>query len=100
MRNKACLSFYMPKPPYNHPFLSYADLAAQLMQKGVTGDRTFIKEKLMEVGYQRLSAYWLPFTDAHGCVSASFDAIWYLYCFDSKLRSVMLEALSRIEVTA
>lgn len=50
----------MTKQPYNHPFLSYGELTAQLMQKGVTGDAESITEKLMEVGYQRLSAYWLP----------------------------------------
>ena len=54
----------MAKQPYNHPFLSYGGLTAQLVQKGVTGDGKIITDKLMEVGYQRLSAYWLPFTDA------------------------------------
>lgn len=64
MRNKACLSFFMDKQPYIHPFLSYDALAAQLAQRGVAGEPAFITRKLMEVGYQRLSAYWLPFSDA------------------------------------
>ena len=89
----------MDKQPYTHPFLSYDALADLLVQKGVTGDRAFITRKLMEVGYQRLSAYWLSFTDAQGCVHVDFETVWNLYCLDCKLRTLLLEALSRIEVT-
>lgn len=89
----------MTKPPYNHPFLDYDELAAHLMGKGVVGDRKFIMAKLEEVGYQRLSAYWLPFTKAEGRIVASFGEIWSLYCFDRRLRALLLEALGRIEVT-
>lgn len=89
----------MDKQPYIHPFLSYDALAAQLAQRGVAGEPAFITRKLMEVGYQRLSAYWLPFSDAHGGVHVDFDTIWYLYCLDCRLRALLLEALSRIEVT-
>lgn len=98
MRNKACLNFFMKKAPYNHPFLSYEDLAVLLIQRGMSGSASVIKQKLMEVGYQRLSAYWLPFTDSKGNIPVDFGYVWQIYCFDRQIRALLLDAIERIEV--
>ena len=48
----------MPQQPYSHPFLSYDDLARLLIQRGMRGDFHVIRQRLEDVGYQRLQAYW------------------------------------------
>lgn len=88
----------MKKLPYNHPFLSYDDLTSLLIERGMSGSRAVIKQKLMEVGYQRLSAYWLTFTDAKGNIPVDFGYVWQIYCFDRQIRALLLEAIERIEV--
>lgn len=88
----------MQKPPYTHPFLSYDDLTALLIQRGMRGDVAVIKQRLMEVGYQRLSAYWLPFVDGQGNIPVDFDYVWQIYYFDRQIRVLLLDAIEHIEV--
>ncbi len=88
----------MKKTPYTHPFLSYDDLAALLIHRGMHGKQALIKQRIMEVGYQRLSAYWLPFTDIHGNIPVDFEYVWQIYCFDSQIRALLMDAIERIEV--
>ena len=95
MRNKACLIF-MPKPSYHHPFLSYEALTRLLLSRGMTGDFHRIRQKLEDVGYQRLQPYWE--ISAQGRIRTDFDTVWGLYCFDRQLRLQLLDAIERIEV--
>ena len=68
------------------------------MKRGMSGSRTVIKQKLMEVGYQRLSAYWLTFTDAKGNIPVDFGYVWQIYSFDRQIRALLLDAIERVEV--
>ncbi|MCI7698350.1 MAG: Abi family protein [Akkermansia sp.] len=88
----------MSKIPYDHPFQDYGELTSLLVEKGIFGDVAFICERLKEVGYQRLSAYWITFTDHDGRIPVNFDFVWRIYCFDRKIRALLLEALERIEI--
>lgn len=65
------------------------------------------KEVLFDVGYFRLGFYWFPFElsypeknnrDHKFKASANFDDAVKLYYFDFKLRSILLKAISRIEI--
>ena len=86
----------MPQQPYSHPFLSYDDLARLLIQRGMRGDFHVIRQRLEDVGYQRLQAYWG--TTAQGQIRTDFDTIWGQYCFDRQMRLMLLDAIERIEV--
>lgn len=88
----------MKKTPYNHPFLSYDDLTSLLINRGMLGNRALIKQKLMEVGYQRLSAYWLTFTDSEGNIPVDFCHVWQIYSFDRQIRALLMDAIENIEV--
>ena len=64
-------------------------------------------EVLFDVGYFRLGFYWFPFElsypeknnrDHKFKASANFDDAVKLYYFDFRLRSILLKAISRIEI--
>lgn len=84
---------------YNEPFLDYNDLTLFLQKKGLTGSRQAIEQKLRDVGYKRLSAYWSLFLDKNTQkIDCDIDTLWGLYCFDRRLRFLILDAIERIEV--
>lgn len=86
----------MIKEPYNHPFLGYEALAAMLIQRGMRGDKEIILQRIEDVGYQRLQAYWG--TDSQGLIHVHIDDVWTQYCFDRQIRLALLDAIERIEV--
>lgn len=88
--------FFMPKPSYSHPFLNYDALTRLLLSRGMVGDFNRIRQKLEDVGYQRLQPYWEM--SAQGRIRTDFDFVWDLYCFDRQLRLKLLDAIERIEV--
>ena len=55
---------------------------------------------LRDVGYYRLSAYFLTFKQEDGKYKSGtkFDNIYRIYEFDRKLRSLLLSAIEKIEV--
>lgn len=85
-------------PEYNHPFIDYKQMSANLTAKGMAGDAAVIERRLEDVGYQRLSAYWKPFTDNAGKINISIDEVWNIYCFDRAVRRCLLDAIERVEV--
>lgn len=91
---------------YTKPHLSYDQQAALLLSRGLLAERELLIQRLKNVGYYRLSAYWHPFRirDAAGNVlpdlipGTTLDKIWLLYRFDRDLRLLILDAIERIEV--
>ncbi len=75
--------------------MSYRDLAALLLQRGMVGDVREIQQRLEDVGYQRLQAYW---SDRQSLQGINFDDVWTQYCFDRQIRLVLMDAIERIEV--
>lgn len=79
-----------------------------LRSRGMTiTDIEKAKEVLFDVGYFRLGFYWFPFELSYPDKdnrthefkkSTNFDDAVKLYYFDFKLRSILLKALSRIEI--
>ncbi len=79
-----------------------------LRSRGMTiTDIEKAKEVLFDVGYFRLGFYWFPlelsYPDKHNRThefkkSTNFDDAVKLYYFDFKLRSILIKALSRIEI--
>lgn len=88
---------------YTKPFLSYDDQANLLESRGlIIRDREFLLEKLMNIGYYRLSAYWYPFkiSDSDNFKpNTDFDCIYKRYRFDRRFRILIFDAIERVETS-
>lgn len=102
-------------PPYNRPFLSFADQVRLLKGRGLSVTDDWRAERhLSRIGYYRLKDYWFPFretkpgTDAAGLpvtltletfrAGTRFEDAVELYIFDKRLRLLMMDVIERIEV--
>lgn len=92
---------------YNKPALSFDEQLQKLEAHGmVIGDRASALKHLSTISYYRLSGYWYPFRqrDGQGKVTSqfnegiSFEQVLELYEFDRQLRSLVLDAIERVEV--
>lgn len=92
---------------YLKPHLSVKEQAQLLLSRGLVADYAELVQRLQNVGYYRLSAYWHPFRkrDAFGNVlselipGVTLDKIWLHYRFDRDLRLLFLDAIERIEIS-
>ncbi len=102
------------------PFKTYQELVALLEQRGmIIEDTQKAERKLAQVGYYRLSGFFYPCRefdlDSHGqqkicpkrktplrlatfTQGTSFNKVFELYLFDKKLRSVLMNAIERVEI--
>lgn len=91
---------------YPKPALSYEEQADRLLERGLDADRDELLHRLKQVSYYRLSGYLHPFRqrDAeHNTLdvfveNTTLSSVWDRYCFDRRLRVLMLDAIERIEV--
>lgn len=93
----------MSKVPYSKPSLTYLEQISQLRARGlVVENENKALHVLENISYYRLSGYWYPLLqDKQAHVfkkNASFDTAFKLYCFDRKLRQLVLSELEKIEV--
>ena len=81
------------------------DQIQDLVDRGMAvPDRDFAARCLTHVGYHRLVSYWRPFqvaetTDAKFHQDTRFSHVMACYMFDQRLRSLLLEALSYVEIS-
>ena len=93
----------MSKIPYSKAPFTYEDQLKQLKARGlkVASDEKAL-HLLEHITYYRLSGYWYPLlADKQNHVfkpTAEFDTAFKLYCFDRKLRQLVLGELEKIEV--
>ena len=83
------------------PFRDYNEQIKKLKSSGlVVADEEFCKRALINIGYYRLSAYFLPFkaTDGSFVPGTDFSTVYDIYEFDRKLRSILFSAIEVIEV--
>ena len=89
---------------FDKPPKTYAEQVEILRSRGLEiPDRDFAEHCLRHHNYYRLSAYRFVFTrpnDAdrfqHGI---TFDDLWGLYCFDRRLRLLVMEGVKRLEIS-
>lgn len=86
------------------PALNYNGQLNQWRTRGlIITDEEFALHCLAHHNYYRLSAYRFPFTvigdPDRFLPNTTFDDIWRLYCFDRKLRQLVLEACKRVEIS-
>jgi len=92
---------------YNKPPLTFAQQVTSLEEKGICfNDKSLAEKKLASISYYRLSGYWYPFRirDVQHNVTnkvqagTNFDDVLFLYEIDRQLRSLVLDAIERVEV--
>ena len=93
----------MPQP-FDKPSLSFDDQIELLIKRGlVIKDREYAKHHLSHLNYYRIAAYCLPFqkqNEDHAFRDGiNFETIIDHYCFDSKLRFLLIDAIEKIEVS-
>ena len=84
------------------PHLSYEGQIDKLREKGcIIADDSFCESILVNIGYYRLSAYFLPFKNKDGKYvdNLSFEKVYRIYEFDRKLRNLLFSAIEVIEVS-
>lgn len=89
---------------YSKPPLSFQQQIEAFKKRGLTFENEHTSRVFLEnISYYRLRAYTYPFQDntnsQHPFVKkVSFEEIITLYNFDSKLRTLVFEALEKIEI--
>lgn len=92
---------------YVKPPLTFAQQITRLEKKGMFfEDKDLAEAKLASISYYRLSGYWYPFrirNDQNVVTSqfqdgTNFNEVVSLYEFDRKLRSLILDAIERVEI--
>jgi abortive infection bacteriophage resistance protein len=82
--------------------LTYKEQIEKLQSRGcVISDAAACESILRNIGYYRLSAYFLPFKKDDDCYEddLSFDKVYHIYEFDRKLRNLLLAPIEVIEVS-
>ena len=88
-------------PPYDKPWLSYAQQLDRLIARGlVVSDRRAAEAFLAHVNYYRFSGYCLAFENTRHAFEAgcTFENVRAAYDFDLKLRDIVTDALEILEV--
>lgn len=81
--------------------LSFEDQAERLLERGLVAEREELIRRLSSVSYYRLSGYLYPFRlpeSDNYAEGTTLTVIWDRYCFDRRLRVLMLDAIERVEV--
>ena len=82
-----------------------AEQVQELIDRGMDiSDPDYAGRCLTHIGFHRLAFYWWPWqsnadTSSPFGQGASFDRVMTRYVFDQRLRSLLLEALSYIEIS-
>ena len=93
----------MSKISYTKQLISFEEQIALLKDRGMSvEDKNKALHILQNVSYYRLSGYWYPLLeDKEKHVfkpGATFDTVFAIYKFDSKLRKLIITELEKIEV--
>ena len=103
----------MPSPPivpYSKQFTTINDQIKRLEARGMSiNDKRIAALWLKKVGYYRLSGYWYELREEDNTTSGAtrtdafkpgsyFSDVINLYLFDAKLRALILQAVSPIEI--
>lgn len=87
---------------YEKEPLSFEEQADRLIQRGLIAERAELIRRLEAVSYYRLSGYLYPFREEERDAfkeGTKLELIWDRYCFDRRLRVLVLDAIERVEVS-
>lgn len=96
-----CGGFFLM--PYVKPALSFLEQAELLLSRGLVADRAELIQYLSQINYYRLSGYLFPFKKSQE-IEVYFEGttlkdIQRRYSFDSEVRSLIMRAIEKIEVS-
>lgn len=85
---------------YSKSPLTYDEQADLLLARGLAASREDLLSRLRSVSYYRLSGYWFPFQQKDGSFrpGTSLTEVWARYTFDRRLRTLVMDAIERVEV--
>ena len=81
---------------------TYAEQIEKLRSRGcLIRNEAACEDVLKNIGYYRLSAYFLPFKNVDGSYQKdlTFERVYNIYEFDRKLRNLLFAAIEVIEVS-
>jgi abortive infection bacteriophage resistance protein len=79
--------------------------AQKLLSRGLIAVESVLIQRLNSVSYYRISGYLHPFIksgengEKQYREGTTLDIVWNRYCFDRRLRLLVLDAVERIEVS-
>jgi abortive infection bacteriophage resistance protein len=79
--------------------------AQKLLARGLVAEEAVLIQRLTSVSYYRLTGYLYPFlqigenSQKRYTEGTTLEVIWSRYCFDRRLRVLMLDAIERVEVS-
>ena len=100
-----CIMAYQPGSQPSLGSLLVGDQIQSLIDRGMEiTDQGFAVRCLNHIGYHRLASYWWPFQQSSSQTASFrpgtvFDQVMTRYMFDQRLRSLLLEALSYVEIS-
>ena len=86
---------------FSKPYMTFAEQIAILESRGLTfGDKSEAARFLSYTNYYRLTGYLIPYESRRDCIlpGTTFEMVRSLYEFDRRLRSLVMEAISVIEI--
>lgn len=86
---------------YEKKALTFEAQANLLIQRGLLADHKELVKRLKAVSYYRLAGYLYPFRQPDSQAfkpNTQLHTVWDRYCFDRRLRVLLLDAIERIEV--
>ncbi len=85
---------------YTKAALTIDQQADLLLGRGLVANKPELMERLKAVNYYRLSGYLYPFRQPNHqyAPGTTLALVWRRYCFDRKLRILLMDAIERIEV--
>ncbi len=86
--------------------LEIDELAQRLLERGLQAEPELLKMRLRMVGYHRLLGDLQPLVNhddqgrpgSHFREGTTLELVWRRYCFDRRLRLLLLDAIERFEV--
>ncbi len=87
---------------YTKEAISFEIQADRLLSRGLSADRAELIMRVEAVSYYRLAGYLHPFrlpASDQFKEGTNLPTVWKRYCFDRRLRVLMLDAIERIEVS-
>ncbi len=86
---------------YTKSYKTVEEQADLMIGRGLVCNREKLIDRLEWINYYRLSGYLYPFRKKDSddfLENTNFDCVWNRYCFDRKLRLLMLDGIARIEI--
>lgn len=87
---------------YEKEALTFEQQADRLLKRGLIAKRAELIQRLEAVSYYRLSGYLHPFREPEADTfrkGTHLETIWKRYCFDRRLRVLVLDAIERVEIS-